>query len=237
MADNKENIFVRYLDFNFAECSQFKEFNYEQEMTPIQKRMYFLMLHSNMPRGESESLYGWAGRIGLSRSTVFGIFSKDNAKMHNSVAHKISEATGANEQWIQSGVGEAFDKTKKESNVIQSEGLQITTEIDRDKLQQAFETTDQALKEQHKTMQPKPKAEFIVMLYTALIDSATQSFDKNLLNTAIYLVENELSTQRRSMSHDKKTLLIIAIYTLYIDSASNIEALELSIKNLIRSAA
>ena len=245
MIENKENILVRYSDFNFVECSQFKEFNYEHEMTDIQKRMYFLMMHSVMQRGKGESLYSWTGRVGLSRSTAFGIFNKGNATMHSSVAQKIAAATGANEQWVQNGIGEPFtahnavthSNNNSDTNKVETEGLTITTAIDKDKLQQAFETTEQALNDQHKTMKPEPKAEFIIMLYTALIDSEKQNFDKKLLNTAIYLVENELSVQRRSMSSDKKTLLIIAIYTLYIDNASNLEALELSIKNLIRSAA
>ncbi|MFD2012987.1 hypothetical protein ACFSHO_03595 [Acinetobacter vivianii] len=212
-------------------------------MTPIQKRMYFLQVHSKMPRGEKESLYSWTGRVGLSRSTAFGIFNKGNGTMHNSVASKIATATGADEIWIQNGVGEPYSASianvsaeSSQDNKIESEGLTITTAIDKAKLQQAFETTEQALHDQHKSMKPDAKAEFIVMLYTALTDSHTQNFDK-LLNTAIYLVENELSSQRRTMSQDKKTLLIIAIYTLYIDNASNVEALELSIKNLIRSAA
>lgn len=246
MYENKVNLLVRYSDFNFDDCSQFKEFKCEQEMTDIQKRMYFLMVHSNLQRGANEALYSWAGRAGLSRSTAFGIFTKGNAAMHGSVASKIANSTGANEEWVQYGVGEPFiieDSIKHsnlestiESEIIETEGLAITTEIDKDKLIQAFDTTEQALIEQHKTMKPASKAEFIVMLYTALADSKTK-FNKNLLNTAIYLVENELSVQRRNMSHEKKTLLIIAIYTLYIDNASNVEALELSIKNLIRSAA
>lgn len=245
MIENKEDIIVRYSEFNFAECSQFKEFNYEHEMTDIQKRMYFLMMHSEMQRGKGESLYSWSGRVGLSRSTAFGIFNKGNATMHSSVAQKIAAATGANEQWVQNGIGEPFTGRTVTNQVVsdsgssrvETEGLTITTAIDKDKLQQAFETTEQALNDQHKTMKPEPKAEFITMLYTALIDTEKQKFDKKLLNTAIYLVENELSVQRHIMSPDKKTLLIIAIYTLYIDGASNVEALELSIKNLIRSAA
>ncbi|AZN69276.1 hypothetical protein DX910_14475 [Acinetobacter haemolyticus] len=245
MSDNKQYISVRYSDFNLEDCSQFKEFNYEQHLTDIQKRMYFLMLHGEKQRGGGESLYGWAGRLGLSRSTTFGIFTKGNATMHNSVAIKIAEATGASEQWVQNGIGEPFAietitnhvKSNASNKKIETEGLTITTAIHRDKLQQSFETTEQALNQQHKTMTPSAKAEFIVMLYTALTDAESQNFDKKLLNTAIYLVENELSVQRRTMSHDKKTLLIIAVYTLYIDNASNVEALELSIKNLIRSAA
>lgn len=135
-------------------------------------------------------------------------------------------------------VAQQQDKeTQTESGIVEEEGLRITTSIDRDKLQQAFETTAQALKDRHKIMRPKPMAEFIVMLYEALIDKETQPFDSHLLNAAIYLVENELEIQRRTMSPEKKTLLIIAIYTLYSDDASNMEAIQLSVKSLVRSAA
>ncbi|MBK0062418.1 MULTISPECIES: hypothetical protein [unclassified Acinetobacter] len=244
MTDKKRNLDVRFSDFNFDKCSQFKEFKYEHQITPIQKRMYFLMVHSKMPRGENESLYGWTGRIGLSRSTVFGIFNKGNSTMHNSVASKISLATGADEDWIRHGAGvpfpiysydEIIERQIEES--IEEDGLVISTQIDKPKLQQAFETTEQALKDQHKIMQPGAKSEFIVMLYTALIDISAQPFDNQLLKTAIFNLENELEKARRSMSPYKKTLLIIAIYTLYIGDASNKEAIEQTTIQLVRSAA
>jgi RNA polymerase-interacting CarD/CdnL/TRCF family regulator len=102
-----------------------------------------------------------------------------------------------------------------DTDKVETEGLTITTAIDKDKLQQAFETTEQALNDQHKTMKPEPKAEFIIMLYTALIDNEKQNFDKKLLNTAIYLVENELSVQRRSMSSIKNFIDYCYLHTVY----------------------
>lgn len=110
MVDKTQNKEFRNFDFGTVHTSQFKEFNYEDELTPIQARMYFLMINSSMPRSPDESLYGWCGRIGLSNSTIFGIFKKNNKNMHLSVAQKISEATGANIDWVQKGIGEPFEQ-------------------------------------------------------------------------------------------------------------------------------
>lgn len=187
-----------------------------------------------------ERPYVWVDKMGITRGTFQSAKTRGTMPLPKTVK-AWAELVGCSYKWLLKGEGEAFPVSSQtiqsEPIKIESEGLQITTAIDKNKLQQAFETTEQALNDQHKTMKPEPKAEFITMLYTALIDTEKQKFDKKLLNTAIYLVENELSVQRHIMSPDKKTLLIIAIYTLYIDGASNVEALELSIKNLIRSAA
>lgn len=110
MINKKQNKEFRNFDFGTVHTSQFKEFNCEDELTPIQARMYFLMINSSMPRSPDESLYGWCGRIGLSNSTIFGIFKKNNKNMHLSVAQKISEATGANIDWVQKGIGEPFEQ-------------------------------------------------------------------------------------------------------------------------------
>lgn len=109
MIDKKEFKIFRNSQINLGSFSQFKEFNCEEEMTPIVQRLYFLMLNGDMPRGESESLYGWCGRLGLSNSTIFGIFKKHNKSMHHSVAQKISASTGANVKWIQYGNGNPFN--------------------------------------------------------------------------------------------------------------------------------
>ena len=82
MIDKKQNKEFRNFDFGTVHTSQFKEFNCEDELTPIQARMYFLMINSSMPRSPDESLYGWCGLIGLSNSTIFGIFKKNNKNMH-----------------------------------------------------------------------------------------------------------------------------------------------------------
>lgn len=110
MIDKKQNNKFRNFDLGSVQTSQFKEFNCENELTPIQVRMYFLMANGSMPRSADESLYGWCGRIGLSNSTIFGIFKKNNKNMHLSVAQKISEATGANIEWVQKGIGEPFEQ-------------------------------------------------------------------------------------------------------------------------------
>ena len=119
MTENKENKFVRYSDFDFVQCSQYKEFNYEQsevaeiELTDIQKRLYFLMVNSELTRDSNESLYHWCTRLGLSKSTAFGIFSKNNQTMHTSVSKKIANSTGSNFEWVQYGRGEPFEKLQK----------------------------------------------------------------------------------------------------------------------------
>lgn len=242
MTDKKEVNIVRNYTFNPELYSQFSDFNYEQERTPIQERLYFLMLHGKLIRGQHEKLYSWADRIGLSKSTTFGLLKKGNLSMHQSVAQKISESTGANVDWVQNGIGQPFDNitsktTCPKSATIEVEGLTITTSLDQEKLQQAFETTETALERQQRNMQPHPKADFIIMLYTALIDPETQSFNDTLLRTTIYTVENELEKQRRTMSPNKKTLLIMAIYTLYSGDTSNLEAIKETTIELIRSAA
>lgn len=108
MLDKKEFNFLRICENYEHYFSQFKEFNCEDDLTPIVQRMYYLMVEGNLPRGENESLYGWCGRLGLSNSTIFGIFKKHNKYMHLSVADKISQATGANIEWIQHGTGQPF---------------------------------------------------------------------------------------------------------------------------------
>jgi len=110
MIDNEDNKVVRYSDFNNVHCSQFKEFNCEQELTPIQSRLYYLMIFGKQPRAENESLYGWTNRLGLPKSTTYGLFTKRNQNMHLSLATKLAEATGANIDWIQKGIGEPFEQ-------------------------------------------------------------------------------------------------------------------------------
>lgn len=187
-----------------------------------------------------ERPYVWVDSVGIKRATFQSAKTRGAVPLPKTVK-EWSKLIGCSYEWLLKGEGSAFPHeealTVQQPKTLKEEGLTISTIIDRSKLQQAFETTEQALNDQHKTMKPEPKAEFIVMLYTALVDTEKQNFDRELLTTSIYLVENELDIQRHTMSSDKKTLLIIAIYTLYIDSASNVEALELSIKNLIRSAA
>ncbi|WHP07008.1 MULTISPECIES: hypothetical protein [Acinetobacter] len=211
----------------------------DQKAAEFWERMDFLI--------GDERPYSWAESKGIKKSAFQSARNRQSKPLAKTV-ELWAQQIGCSYEWLDKGIGEPFkdvvpvaqqqDKeTQTESGIVEEEGLRITTSIDRDKLQQAFETTAQALKDRHKIMRPKPMAEFIVMLYEALIDKETQPFDSHLLNAAIYLVENELEIQRRTMSPEKKTLLIIAIYTLYSDDASNMEAIQLSVKSLVRSAA
>lgn len=208
---------------------------------PLKERIKLLMTEN-----ELEKPYSFATRVGLSKGTFTGIWREGRSSLHHGTVNKICAATGANPAWLVTGIGEPFklneseqhqdDYSQQPKNIIE-EGLKISTQIDRDKLQQAFETTEKALQDQNKMMQPEAKSEFIVMLYIALIDTSAQPFDNQLLTTAIFNIENELKKARRTMSPDKKTLLIIAIYTLYIDDAFNKKAIEQTTIQLVRSAA
>ena len=119
MTDNKENKFVRYSDFSYVCCSQFKEFNCEQDLTPIQSRLYYLMVVGKQPRTENESLYGWTNRLGIPKSTTYGLFTKRNQNMHATLAQKLAEATGADADWVQKGIGEPFKA--EDSKLLQIE--------------------------------------------------------------------------------------------------------------------
>ncbi|MBV6550093.1 hypothetical protein KTN00_03485 [Acinetobacter soli] len=188
-----------------------------------------------------ERPYPWAERIGINRSAFQSARTRGKKPLPKTVK-AWSDKIGCSYEWLSTGEGEPFQSDDEQQNqsydsCLTEEGLVISTQIDRAKLQQAFATTEQALLDQKKTMQPDAKSEFIVMLYTALIDKEIQPFNNQLLTTAIFNVENELKNARRSMSPDKKTLLIIAIYTLYSDDALNNKAIAQTTIQLVRSAA
>lgn len=245
MIDINDNKFVSFSDFDIAQGSQFKEFNYEQEKTPIQKRLYFLMLNGKQPRGAKESLYGWCARIGLSKSTAFGIFSKGNQNMHQSVAQTISYATGADVDWIKNGTGipfpiysmdeiinqqieEAMDQVL-ESNNINPEFDGLDTQL----LQQAFDTLDKALKVTKRNMSPKAKAKFVVSLYDNLSEPRNAKIE--LLQECIETIEQALFDTRRIMSSAAKSELILIIYDLYYGNSAYKEAMKTTLDELIRS--
>lgn len=240
MIDNKSFKLVRYSDYNYEDCTQFKEFNYEQELTPIQSRLYYLMVFGKQPRMQSESLYGWGNRIELPKSTTYGIFTKGNQNMHLAVAEKIAEATGANALWIKDGIGEAFTLSENleqpiastqsvqptdKPATIQKKGLTLSTSINLEKLQEVFETTEEILRTQNRTMPALARGEFTVMLYKMFIDETAEPFNAELLQHSTYAVEDMLEKQRLTMSLEKKTLLIVAIYTMYIDTPAGVQQL------------
>lgn len=232
MSDFNINKVVRFSEFDIAQCSQFKEFKYEQEKTPIQTRLYFLMLYGYNPRGKNESLYGWAARIGLSKSTAFGIFSKGNQNMHASVATTIAEATGATPDWIQRGVGEPFirdtplykELDKEIMQPLKEENLSEGTddkEINPKVLEKCFEATDGALYDTFRMMEPDDKADFILKFYTALIEDngLTLKVDEENFVLSIFTIEYSLYYARQKMSPSSKTTLISGIYDSYHSNA------------------
>ncbi|HCA5335478.1 TPA: hypothetical protein MW296_000116 [Acinetobacter baumannii] len=244
MADIKDNKFVRFLEFDIAQCSQFKEFNYEQEKTPIQQRLYFLMLNGKKPRGVKESLYGWCARIGLSKSTAFGIFSKGNQNMHMSVAQTISEATGADVDWIRNGTGVPFPVYAMDE-IINKQIEEATSQIlennfdpefdglDTQLLQQAFDTLDKALKVTKRSMSVEAKAKFVVSLYDNLSEPGNAKIE--LLQECIETIEQALLDTRRTMSSSSKSELILIIYDLYYGNTAYKEAMKTTLDELIRS--
>ena len=236
MADINKNKFVRFSQFDIAQCSQFKEFNYEQEKTPIQQRLYFLMLNGAQPRGVNESLYGWCIRIGLSKSTAFGIFTKGNQNMHLSVAQTIADATGADIDWIRNGTGTPFPIDSYDEIIERQIEEAFSTEtkvLDTSLLQQAFETLDQALSATNKVMAPEGRSKFVATVYASLKEQ--ESLNTEVLEDCIYTIEEALKSTRRVMSPKAKTDLILVIYDLYSGEASYKEAMKSTINQLIRS--
>lgn len=233
MIDNKQDKGFRNFGINRVLISQFKEFNCEEELTPIQTRMYFLMINGSMPRSVDESLYGWCGRLGLSNSTIFGIFKKNNKNMHLSVANKISKATGANIDWIQKGIGEPFETDIKKEPDISGVASDAAHILDAALLQEAFDTLEQALKATGRVMQPKGVSRFVATVYASLKED--EEMDTEVLQDCILTVEEALKSTRRHMSPKAKTDLILAIYELYSGNASYKEAMTSTINQLIRS--
>ncbi len=241
MTDNKQNLIANFSDFNFDVCSQFKEFNCEHEMTDIQKRMYFLMFNGERPRGEQESLYGWTTSLGLSRSTAFGLFSKNNKTMHTSVAEKIANTTGAYPLWVQNGVGLPFPSTNTQQkhqapdkeqikavieNKVQSmERLDIApsvpNKINQALLEQCFDLTDGVLESTFSTMRADDKSDYIVKLYKTRLDEVKQEFmlDEENFMLAIFTIEVALVYTRHTMSPKSKGQLIPEIYEKYHSNA------------------
>ena len=233
MIDNENIKVVRYSDFNYVHCSQFKEFNCEQELTPIQSRLYYLMVFGKQPRAENESLYGWTNRLGLPKSTTYGLFTKRNQNMHLSLANKLAEATGANVDWIQKGIGEPFElDIKKEPDIYKTE-LNKKHTLDTALLQQAFETLEQALEATGRIMQPKGVSRFVATVYASLKED--EEMDTVVLQDCILTVEEALKATRRVMSSKAKTDLILAVYELYSGNALYKEAMTSTINQLIRS--
>jgi len=256
MIDKEQNNLLRNFGLGSGRISQFKELNCEDELTPIQHRMYFLMANGFMPRSADESLYGWCGRIGLSNSTIFGIFKKNNKNMHLSVAQKISEATGANVEWIQKGIGEPFGKDEIEEPVTapspvdyeyQSNSVDFTTGVEAPKAQlkpavpvslnkylltQSIETAEKALEIANGTMTPENKAEFISTLY---FNQNLSDNDEKLFKACVTLIEKALKETRRVLSPEPKTELIIVIYNFYYDKPWTEEHLKSALDQLIRS--
>lgn len=197
MIDKKQNKEFRNSDLNNVKFSQFKEFNCEEELTPIQTRMYFLMINGSMPRSVDESLYGWCGRLGLSNSTIFGIFKKNNKNMHLSVAQKIAVATGANAEWVQHGIGEPFKEVKSLQKVEQSTKKYIIEAV-RIKPKQA-ENLDSSVKLAFKTVLEPQQPE--------------DNQDLRKLLTACYeSTEGALYATYRMMDPDDKSEFILKFY-------------------------
>lgn len=236
MTDIKDNKKVLFDDFDFVQCSQYKEFNYELEMTNIQKRLYFLMVNSDLVRGKDETLYGWCKRIGLAKSTALGIFSKNNTKMHDSVAQKIADSTGVTKEWVKNGVGEPFNSLKNSNPDTEKKENRLSKafNIDKDLLEQAFNALDDALQRTNKQMPPKGRSRFISALYDALKQS-DDTTNIEILEDCIYTIEEALNLKRQLMSPKSKVRLILAIYGMYSETCAYKDVMQSTIKQLIGS--
>ena len=236
MTDNKKNIYLRNLGVSYDEISQFSEFNCEEELTEIQARMYYLMIHGSFLRGEKEKLYGWCSRIGLSNSTTFGIFKKNNKTMHSSVAEKIAGVTGAYPAWVQHGIGIPFPSSSFQQSVEVANSQQIKTafedkhpmellevipleshEINKELLEQCFDLTDGVLEATFSSMRADDKSDYIVKLYETRLDEVNQEFklDKENFMLAIFTIEVALFYTRHTMTPKSKAQLIPDIYEKY----------------------
>lgn len=233
MIDNEDINVVRYSDFNCVHCSQFKEINCEQVLTPIQSRLYYLMIFGKQPRVEDESLYGWTNRLGIPKSTTYGLFTKGNQNMHLSLANKLAEATGANTDWIQKGIGEPFVEVVEPQEITKkNDQPDGKSGIDSHLLIQAIETAEKALKVANGTMTPEDKAEFITTLF---FNSDLSNVNEVLLKACISLIEKALKDTRRILSPTPKSELIIIIYNFYYDKPWTEEHLKSALDQLIRS--
>ena len=235
MVDNNKNIYLRNLGVNYEDISQFKEFNCEEELTEIQARMYYLMTHGSFLRGAKEKLYGWCSRIGLSNSTTFGIFKKNNKTMHAAVADKIAGVTGAYPAWVQHGIGKPFSELQDEKNKLEIHDVKEAfnnkmesmplldiaqlepTEINKELLEQCFDLTDGVLEATFNSMRADDMSGFIIKLYKTRLDEVNQEFTLNEENfmLAIFTIEVALVYTRHTMSPKSKAELIPEIYQKY----------------------
>ena len=232
----KINIFL-HLCFAFKVCDMQKDKTMENEQ--FWNRMDFLI--------GDERPYAWAEAKGINRSAFQSAKTRKTKPLPKTVKD-WAEKIGCSYQWLNMGEGEPFSKDigvaqqqdkeiYTEPSIVEQEGLKITTAIDKAMLQAALETTEKKLKEQSLIMQPKDKAEFILMLYDILIDIEKSPYNKQLLNDVIFEVEECLERLYRTMLVDKKTLLIVAIYTLYSVNSENKEGIKPTITDIIRRAA
>lgn len=210
--------------------------NWELQNNSLKERIQFLMTEE-----ELQKPYSFATRVGLSKGTFTGIWVQGRKSLHQQTIDKISASTGVNAGWLATGVGEPFPDSSDNAqitsqqaqtpalppqhNTIQKQGLTLSTSINLDKLKEVFETTEEILRTQNRTMPALARGEFTVMLYKMFIDETAEPFNAELLQHSTYAVEDMLEKQRLTMSLEKKTLLIVAIYTMYIDTPAGVQQL------------
>lgn len=178
--------------------SQLKGINCERPTTALQGRICFLMSNGNCPRLDGEKLYPWGARIGLPRSTFHGLINGVQ-NMQRAVAERVSLITGANIDWLISGVGEPFPTVgSQQQNQGQSKTspelpLQPTMDtpqdlVDLEILTKSIRTLEIALHEARRTMSHEKKAALIASLY-ALYSGSTHD-DETMQKTITQLIRS-----------------------------------------------
>ncbi len=147
--------------------SQKNQTNCEPE-NPLKQRIAQLMSEEDLKHP-----YAWAAKIGLSKGTFSGIWNLGRNALHKSTAEKISVGTGANIQWIQTGIGQPFDQSQSQTQTQATETPsnppaspeQGKILLDLDTLEMAIHTLESVLEQTRRTMSPSKKTELILAIY------------------------------------------------------------------------
>lgn len=142
-------------------CSQKTPTNCELE-NALKTRISSLMTKEDL-----EHPYAWAARMGLSKGTFTGIWVQGRNALHRATAEKISNGTGADVNWIQTGAGHPYPaNTPIQVGVIErSPNTQPINLINKQILEISIETLETVLEETRRKMQPSKKAEVIMAIY------------------------------------------------------------------------
>jgi hypothetical protein len=142
-------------------CSQKTPANCELE-NALKSRISSLMTKEDL-----EHPYAWAARTGLSKGTFTGIWVQGRHSLHRATAEKISSSTGADVNWIQTGLGQPYPTNPAQPCVVLDTHplAPQTSVIDKQILEISIETLETVLEATSRRMQPSKKAEVIMAIY------------------------------------------------------------------------